>query len=96
MAKGAKHDPFFTHLWDELLGAKLLQNETVAKWMDLPAKLQTDFAEAAKRAMNTALGVPAKKRPARKSAKKAARPKAKAKTKAESKGKAKPKARAKA
>lgn len=94
MAKSAKQDPFFTHLWDELLGAKLLQNETVARWIDMPAKLQVDFIEAAKRAMNAALGAPARK-PARKSAKKSSRPKAKAKTKGRAKAKAKPKARAK-
>ncbi|HVZ01103.1 MAG TPA: hypothetical protein VHA35_16465 [Dongiaceae bacterium] len=87
MAK-RKHDPFFTHLWDELLGAKLLQNETVARWIDLPTKLQAQFVEAAQRAMNAALGAPAKpRRPARK----AAAPKSKAKAKA--KTKTKPKAR---
>lgn len=84
MAK-RKHDPFFTHLWDELVGAKLLQNETVAKWIDLPAKLQAQFVDAAQRAMSAALGAPAKPRkPARKAAKK---PKAKAKAKRQTKAK---------
>jgi hypothetical protein len=57
--------------------------------MDAPAQLQTQFIEAAKRAMNAALGV---SRPKRKAAKKKA-PKAKAKTK--TKAKAKKKAAAK-
>ncbi|MES1152666.1 MAG: hypothetical protein ABUL54_12255 [Dongia sp.] len=84
MAK-RKHDPFFTHLWDELVGTNILQNETFSRWIDLPAKLQSQFVDAAQRAMNAALGAPPKPRPARKAAKK---PKAKAK--------AKPKAQAKA
>ena len=86
MAK-RKADPFFVHLWDELTSAKILQLEGVQKWMDAPAKLQGQFMNAAKRAMNAALGAP---RPKRKAAAKKA-PKAKAKTKA----KAKPKAKAK-
>jgi hypothetical protein len=91
MAK-RKHDPFFTHLWDELVGTNILQSETVTRWMDLPAKLQAQFVDAAQRAMNAALGAPAKpRRPARKVAKK---PKAKAKPKA--KGKAKKKTAKKA
>ena len=82
MAK-RRHDPFFTHLWDELVGTKLLQSDTFSKWAELPAKLQGQFVEAAKRAMNAALGAPVKpRRPARKVAKKA---KAKAKTKSRKK-----------
>ena len=85
MAK-RKHDPFFTHLWDELLGAKLLQGETVSKWIDLPSRLQSQFVDAAQRAMNLALGAPPKPRkPSRKAAKK--RPKAKAKSRAKTKTK---------
>ncbi len=90
MAK-RKHDPFFTHLWDELTRTNILQSETVTKWMDLPAKLQSQFVDAAQRAMNAALGAPAKpRRPARKAAKKKAKtkpkPKAKAKKKTAKKG----------
>jgi hypothetical protein len=88
MAK--KQDPFFTHLWDELTGAKILQGEGFAKWIDVPAKIQAEFIEAAKRAMNAALGAPA--RPKRKAAKRPATKKA-AKSKAKRKAKAKPKAR---
>jgi len=85
MAK-RKHDPFFTHLWDELLGAKLLQGETFSKWINLPSKLQGQFVEAAQRAVNAALGAPAKpRRPARKVAKKAPKAKAKPRTKAKAK-----------
>jgi hypothetical protein len=82
MAK-RKHDPFVTYLWDELLGAKLLQAETFSKWIDLPSKLQAQFVDAAQRAMNAALGAPVKpRRPARKVAKKAPKAKAKARPKA--------------
>jgi hypothetical protein len=88
-----KHDPFFTHLWDELVGAKVLENTAFSKWIDLPAKLQAQFVDAAQRAMNAALGAPPKPRkPARKAARK---PKAKAKTKTKAKAKAKTKAKAK-
>ena len=88
MAK-RKHDPFFTHLWDELVGTKILQSETFSKWAELPAKLQGQFVDAAQRAMNAALGAPTKPRkPARKAAKKA-------KTKAKAKPKAQPKTKAK-
>jgi len=87
MAK-RKHDPFFTHLWDELLGAKLLQHETFSKWIDLPVKLQSQFVDAAQRAMGRALGAPVKPRkPAKKAAKK---------TKAKAKEKTRPKSRPKA
>jgi hypothetical protein len=82
MAK--KHDPFFVHLWDELTSANILQRADVQKWIDLPGQLQSQFVDAAKRAMNAALGVP---KPKRKAAKKKA-PKAKAKTKAKAKKKA--------
>jgi len=86
MAK-RKHDPFFTHLWDELVGTKILQSETFSRWVDLPSKLQSQFVDAAQRAMNAALGAPAKPR---KSARKAAKkPKAKAKAKPKAKKKAK-------
>jgi hypothetical protein len=78
MAK--KQDPFFVHLWDELTSANILQRPEVQKWMDVPAQLQSQFIEAAKRAMNAALGAP---RPKRKAAKTA--PKTKAKAKAKSK-----------
>jgi hypothetical protein len=87
MAK-RKHDPFFTHLWDELVGARFLESATVSKWMDLPARLQGQFVDAAQRAMNAALGAPPKPRKPRKSAKK---PKAKAKAKVKAKAKAKKK-----
>ena len=43
---GKKQDPFFTHLWDELSNAKILQLEGVQKWMDAPAKLQAQFVAA--------------------------------------------------
>jgi hypothetical protein len=89
MAK-RKQDPFFTHLWDELLGAKLLQGETYAKWIDMPSRLQVQFVDAAQRAMNAALGAPAK--PPRKAATKT---KIKAKTKTKPKTKTKAKAKAK-
>ena len=82
MAK--KQDPFFVHLWDELTSANILQRPDVQKWMDVPAQLQTQFMEAAKRAMNAALGAP---KPKRKAAKKKA-PKAKTKAKAKAKKKA--------
>jgi hypothetical protein len=90
MAK-RKHDPFFTHLWDELVRANILQSETFSKWMDLPAKLQGQFVDAAQRAMNAALGAPAKPRKARQAAKKTkakakSKPKAKTKKKAARKG----------
>jgi hypothetical protein len=91
MAK-RKHDPFFTHLWDELVGTKILQSDTFSKWAELPSKLQGQFVDAAQRAMNAALGAPSKpRRPARKSAKKTkvkakAKPKAKAKAKKAKKG----------
>jgi hypothetical protein len=87
MAK-RKQDPFFTHLWDELVGTKILQSETFSKWADLPAKLQGQFVDAAQRAMNAALGAPAKPARAKKAAKKA---KGKAKTKPKTKAKAKAK-----
>jgi hypothetical protein len=83
MAK--KHDPFFIHLWDELTSAQILQRPDVQKWLDVPAQVQSQFIEAAKRAMNAALGVP---QPKRKAAKKKA-PKAKAKPKAKVKSKKK-------
>jgi hypothetical protein len=55
----------------------------------MPAKLQGQFVDAAQRAMNAALGAPARpRRSARKVAKKA---KAKTKTKAKAKPKAKSK-----
>jgi hypothetical protein len=79
MAK--RQDPFFVHLWDELTRADILQRPEARKWIDVPAQIQSQFIEAAKRAMNAALGVP---RPKRKAAKKTA-PKAKAKSKAKKK-----------
>jgi hypothetical protein len=82
-----KHDPFFVHLWDELSSADILQRPDLKKWMDLPGQLQAQFVDAAKRAMNAALGVP---KPKRKAARKA--PKAKAKSKAKAKPKTKKKA----
>lgn len=85
MAK--KHDPFFVHLWDELTSADILQRADIRKWMDVPAQVQSQFIEAAKRAMNAALGAP---RPKRKPAKKKA-PKAKVKSKAKKKPAAKKK-----
>jgi len=84
MAK-RKHDPFFIHLWDELVGTNVLQSETVSRWIDLPAKLQSQFVDAAQRAMNLALGAPPKPRKARKAAKKKAKAKAKPKAKAKKK-----------
>jgi hypothetical protein len=87
MAK--KQDPFFVHLWDELTSANILQRPDVQKWMDVPMQVQSQFMEAAKRAMNAALGAP---RPKRKAAKKKA-PKVKAKAK--SKAKKKPAAKKK-
>jgi hypothetical protein len=92
MAK-RKHDPFFTHLWDELVGTKILQSDMFAKWADLPSKLQGQFVDAAQRAMNAALGAPAKPRKrARKAAKKStAKTKAKTKTKAKAKPRTKTK-----
>ena len=89
MAK--KHDPFFVHLWDELTSANILQRPDVQKWLEVPAQVQAQFMDAAKRAMNTALGAP---RPKRKAAKKKA-PKAKTKAKTKTKAKAKKKAAAK-
>jgi hypothetical protein len=85
MAK--KQDPFFVHLWDELTSADILQRPDLKKWMDVPAQIQTQFMDAAKRAMNAALGAP---RPKRKAAKKKA-PKAKVKSKAKKKPAAKKK-----
>jgi len=85
MAK--KQDPFFVHLWDELTSANILQRPDVQKWMDVPAQIQSQFMEAAKRAMNAALGAP---RPKRKAAKKKA-PKAKTKSKVKKKAAAKKK-----
>jgi hypothetical protein len=85
MAK--KHDPFFVHLWDELTSADILQRPDIRKWMDVPAQVQSQFIEAAKRAMNAALGAP---RPKRKAAKKKA-PKAKVKSKVKKKAAAKKK-----
>jgi hypothetical protein len=90
MAK--KHDPFFVHLWDELTSANILQHPEARRWLDVPGQIQGQFVEAAKRAMNAALGV---KQPRRKAAKKAS-PKAKAKAKPKAKAKAKPKTKAKA
>jgi len=89
-----KHDPFFVHLWDELTNAKILQGEGIQKWMDVPAQIQGQFIDAAKRAMNAALSAMARK-PKRKAAKKAAKSKvkAKAKSKAKTKSKAKSKRR---
>ena len=68
MAK--KQDPFFVHLWDELTSANILQRPDVQKWMDVPAQIQAQFMEAAKRAMNAALGA---SKPRRKAAKKKAK-----------------------
>jgi hypothetical protein len=85
MAK--KQDPFFVHLWDELTSADILQRPDLKKWMDVPAQIQTQFMDAAKRAMNAALGAP---RPKRKAAKKKAQ-KAKVKSKAKKKPAAKKK-----
>ena len=87
------HDPFFTHLWDELVGANLLQNETIARWIDLPAKLQAQFVDAAQRAMNAALGAPAKPRKAVRKVAKKTKPKAKPKTRAKAKKKSAKKAK---
>jgi len=86
MAK--RHDPFFVHLWDELTSADILQRPDLQKWMDVPGQVQAKFIEAAKRAMNAALGI---KQPKRKATKKKA-PKAKAKAKSKTKPKAKKKA----
>ena len=83
MAK--RHDPFFVHLWDELTSADILQRPELKKWIDVPSQIQSQFIEAAKRAMNAALGVP---QPKRKAAKKKA-PKAKAKAKPNAKAKKK-------
>jgi hypothetical protein len=81
MAK--KQDPFFVHLWDELTSANILQRPDIQKWIDVPSQLQGQFIEAAKRAMNAALGVQLPKRkPAKKAPKAKAKPKTKAKTKA--------------
>jgi hypothetical protein len=85
MAK--RHDPFFVHLWDELTSAKILQRSEVQKWIDVPGQVQSQFMEAAKRAMNAALGAPV---PKRKAAKKKA-PKVKVKAKAKKKAAAKKK-----
>jgi len=87
MAK--RHDPFFVHLWDELTSADILQRPELKKWIDVPAQIQSQFIEAAKRAMNAALGVPQPKRKATK--KKAPKAKAKAKAKAKKKPAAKKK-----
>jgi hypothetical protein len=76
MAKSKKEDPFFTHLWDELTNAKILQVEGIAKWLDAPVKLQAQFIAAARKAMHAALGA-------------APRGKTKAKTKSKTKAKAK-------
>jgi hypothetical protein len=91
MAKSKKEDPFFTHLWDELTNAKILQVEGIAKWLDAPAKLQAQFIAAARKAMHAALGAApraktkskakAKAKAKRKVAKKGAGPKAKTKAK---------------
>ena len=85
MAK--KQDPFFVHLWDELTSANILQRPDVQKWMDVPAQIQSQFMDAAKRAMNAALGAP---RPKGKAARKKA-PKAKVKGKVKKKAAAKKK-----
>ena len=87
MAK--RHDPFFVHLWDELTSANILQRADVQKWLDVPGQVQSQFIEAAKRAMNAALGVTQPKRKAAK--KKAPKTKAKAKPKAKKKAAAKKK-----
>ena len=84
MAK--RHDPFFVHLWEELTSADILQRPELKKWIDVPSQIQSQFIEAAKRAMNAALGVPQPKRKAAK--KKAPKAKAKAKPKAKAKKKA--------
>ena len=83
MAK--RHDPFFVHLWDELTSANILQRPDIQKWIDVPGQVQSQFMEAAKRAMNAALGAPVPKRKAAK--KKAPKVKAKAKKKAAAKKK---------
>lgn len=84
MPKARKEDPFFTHLWDELTSAKILQ-EGLAAWKDAPAKLRSKFIAAARKATKAALGIPAKPaKVGRKVAKKRpvrAKPKAKPKTK---------------
>jgi hypothetical protein len=88
MAK--RHDPFFVHLWDELTSADILQRPELKKWMDVPGQVQSQFIEAAKRAMNAALGItqPKRKKAAKKKAPKAkVKPKAKAKKKAAAKKK---------
>jgi hypothetical protein len=87
-AMAKKHDPFFIHLWDELTSANILQRADVQKWIDLPGQIQSQFVDAAKRAMNAALGAP---KPKRKAAKKKAPPKVKAKAKAKKKAAAKKK-----
>ena len=92
MAK--KHDPFFVHLWHELTSAKLLQESTYKKWIDVPTKLQSEFITAARKAMQAALGVPSK--PKRKAAKKTPPAKAKKTAKPKSKPQAKPKSKIKA
>ncbi len=84
MAK--RQDPFFIHLWDELTSADILQRPDIKKWIDVPVQLQSQFIEAAKRAMNAALGAPVPKRKVAK--KKAPKAKAKPKTKAKAKKKA--------
>ena len=92
-----KHDPFFTHLWDELTNASILQGEGLRNWMDVPAQIQSKFIDAAQRAMQLALGAPSKPRAKKAAKKKTAKkmPKAKkaAKSKAKAKAKAKPKAK---
>jgi hypothetical protein len=82
-----KQDPFFVHLWDELTSANILQRPEIQRWIDVPMQVQSQFMEAAKRAMNAALGAPA---PKRKVAKKKA-PKTKVKAKAKKKSAAKKK-----
>ncbi len=90
MAKaGKKHDPYLVHLWHELTQSKFLKLEGVAGWAEAPANIQGKFAAAARRAMQAALGVPAKRPKAKAAAKKSA-------AKAKSKSKAKPKRAAKA
>ena len=87
-----KHDPFFVHLWDELTNANILQAEGLARWMDVPAKLQAQFIAAAQKAMHAALGAPPRARPKPKTAGKRAA-KAKDKTRVKPKARAKPKAK---
>jgi hypothetical protein len=85
MAK--KHDPFFVHLWHELSSAELLQETAFKKWLEVPAKLQSQFITAARRAMQGALGVPQTGPKPRAAKKKAPKTKVKAKVKTKAKAK---------